>query len=140
MVRLTPKVWTQKRRLLKLPKIFIQMTLKNLPSFGVQSPGSGIWPQPDPHPCLLSDDSEYRGAAGSTDGKVKWLRMHRISGFYYTGYPTFIIQGIQPLLYRVSGLYYTWYPAGFNTQCPAWQNSIRTWNRIYYVAVRMDVR
>ena len=32
MVRLTPKVWKQKRRLLELSKIFIQWTFKNLPS------------------------------------------------------------------------------------------------------------
>ena len=38
MVRLTPKVWKQKRRLLKLSKIFALKTFKNLLSFEVQSP------------------------------------------------------------------------------------------------------
>ena len=50
--RLTPKVWKQKRRFEILSKIFIQWTLKNLPSFEVQSPGSGFWPDPDPHSWL----------------------------------------------------------------------------------------
>ena len=46
------KLWKQKRSLLKLSRIFIQWTLKNLLSLKAQSPGSSFfWPKPAPHPA-----------------------------------------------------------------------------------------